>query len=66
MTYFCRPTRKLASHWFPRQKANEDCSIGFWIISENKLWYLHVLFSKIISTNEHHFYDFEAWMQSLE
>lgn len=22
MTYFCRPTRKLVSHWFPRQKPN--------------------------------------------
>ena len=64
MAYFCWPTRKLASPWFPQQKANGIFPLGFGLlqkirsVANTHLWYLHVLFSKIIFTNEHHFYDF--------
>ena len=61
MTYFCMLTRKLASQWFPQQKASEIYELDFRIslkrssVTNTTLWYLHILLSKIISTAEHHF-----------
>ena len=65
MTYFCPLNRKLASTWFPWQKAWYFLT-GFWIIAKNEicqnksLWCydFFFFFRKIIFTNEHHFDDF--------
>ena len=49
---------------FPRQKANGFFPLDFALlqkissVANKSWWYLHVLFSKILFTNEHYFYDF--------
>ncbi len=32
--FFCRPTRKLASPWFPRQKPNRICALAFGLLQK--------------------------------
>lgn len=61
---FYRSAKKLASPWFPWQKANRICPLDFWLLQEKKalwwcgLWYWHVLFSKSPQKKKRHFYDF--------
>ncbi len=51
--YFCRPTHKLVSLWFPQQKPR----FFHWLL-DYRLWFLSSLFTIIISTNKHNFYEF--------
>lgn len=64
MTFLCRPQQKLASPWFLCQKVfgifSLDCEL-LWKISSvaNKPFKnVHVLLSKVMFTNGHHFIDF--------
>ncbi len=67
MTHFRKPTQKLGS---PRGKIQKDFSISFCIIAEHKLcdikklWFLHILFIKIIFTNDHSFYELKKEVNS--
>ncbi len=60
MTYFCWPIWKLASHWFPRQRADGmfewdfGLSLKITTVTNTSLWHWHVLFSMMIFTDERH------------
>lgn len=69
-SYFCRPSQKLSSHWFPEQQLKGFSNwILWWIgnteLHENKLCGKHkfmihtYFFSQIIFTNDH-FYEFSS------
>ena len=61
-----RLTWKLASPWSPRQKAYgiPRLDVGLFkkisFVADTRLWYSHVLFSKIIFTEEPYFCDFPS------
>lgn len=56
MTLFHKQTRKLPSPWFPWQQAKWIFPSNFGSLPKG-LWYLHILFSRIILTDGEHLYD---------
>ncbi len=38
LTYFCRPTQKLASPWFPQKKSNQIFFNSFGLLQKKALW----------------------------
>ena len=66
MTFYYDLTRKFELPWFPQQKSYEIIELDFGLlpktisVTNTSLWYLHVLFSKIIFTDEYNFCDFQS------
>ncbi len=61
-----KPTLKLASPWFPWQKAYKIFPLTFGLLKKKSfvnLWFLNILLIKIVFINEHTFYGF--WNRNI-